>query len=265
MSDLALPVSEALAPTDPAPAARVARLPQSQALFDRIAALDLHQSDRALGFAARLARENLWTESRARAVIEEYKRFLYLMAISDELLTPSEAVDAAWHLHLSYSRSYWDDLCKGILGGLALHHDPTEGGEAAEERYRAAYARTLTRYRHVFGFQPPADIWPDVETRFAEAGTQRIVSTQAYWVVRRPVRLLRGLAAVATLAIPLTALAIARSVPADDDVPAVIFVGFLITIFLGIPLGTFALTGKWEWWKFSNDAGGCGGCGGCGG
>ena len=264
MSDLALPVPDALALPDAAPVARDPRLPQSQVLYDRISALDLDQSDRALGFAARLARENLWSEIRARAVIEEYKRFLYLMATSTELLTPSEAVDAAWHLHLSYSRSYWDDLCKGILGGLPLHHDPTEGGEAAEERFRAAYDRTLIRYRQVFGSQPPADIWPDVETRFAEAGTQRMVSTHTHWVVRRPVRLLRALAAAATLAIPIAALAIAWAVHADAQ-PVVIFVGFVSTFVLGVPLGQFALTGKWEWWKSTNDAGGCGGCGGCGG
>src|SRR5262245_38242781 len=80
-----------------------------------------------LPFAARLARENGWSRSYADRVIAEYKRFVYLAVTGTWPVCPSEDVDAAWHLHLTYTRSYWDRFCGKVLGRL-LHHDPTKGG-----------------------------------------------------------------------------------------------------------------------------------------
>jgi hypothetical protein len=68
-------------------------------------------------FVDRLARENGWSGHHAAAVYQEYLRFLYLAGTSAGPLTPSDAVDQAWHLHLLYSRHYWEVLCGRILGG----------------------------------------------------------------------------------------------------------------------------------------------------
>src|SRR5687767_14035376 len=90
----------------------------------RILASDTDGDEVALPFAARLARENGWSRSYAERVIEEYKRFVFLavsgtspsssgsseaQSARDEgrKVCPSEDVDAAWHLHLTYTKSYW--------------------------------------------------------------------------------------------------------------------------------------------------------------
>jgi len=101
--------------------------------------------DAVLPFAARLARENGWSTAYAARVIEEYKRFCFLAVTGDSEVTPSDAVDQAWHLHLTYSRDYWDRFCPEILGSQ-LHHGPTAGG--GTERHRSDHALRRDRVHH---------------------------------------------------------------------------------------------------------------------
>lgn len=89
----------------------------------------------ALDFEARLARENGWSAAYAARVMDEYRRFLFLTMTAGHMAVPSEAVDQAWHLHLAYSRDYWDRLCGQVLG-TPLHHGPTEGGPDEGRRLR---------------------------------------------------------------------------------------------------------------------------------
>jgi hypothetical protein len=120
--------------------------------------------DVALSFEARLARENGWTADHAARVMTEYRRFAYLAATMNHPVTPSDAVDQAWHLHLTYSRDYWERFCPEVLGH-ALHHGPTAGGAAEGARYFDQYADTLKSYEAVFGEAAPADIWPSAHRR----------------------------------------------------------------------------------------------------
>jgi uncharacterized protein (TIGR04222 family) len=143
-----------------------------------------------LPFTARLARENGWTHAFAGRVVREYKRFLYLSAAAGHPVTPSEAVDQAWHLHMVYTRSYWDQLCGEILG-RPLHHDPTQGGAAEGEKFHDWYTRTLESYRVHFGEEPPADLWPAAEQRFAHSGRQQWVDRARALVIPLPFRLPR--------------------------------------------------------------------------
>jgi hypothetical protein len=76
-------------------------------------------------------------------------------------VSPSPAVDAAWHEHLCHTRSYWDDLCGRVLG-RPLHHEPSRGGAEEAAKHAAMYAQTLASYRRWFG-EPPADVWPPVD------------------------------------------------------------------------------------------------------
>jgi hypothetical protein len=159
----------------------------------------------ALSFVARLARENAWSLGYAQRVFDEYKRFVVLAVESGHAVTPSETVDQAWHLHLVYTRSYWDDMCSGILG-RPLHHGPTKGGVDEGARFDAQYRATLESYARIFGAPPPADIWPPSEVRFGSDLRWRRVWTDRVWVV--PKR-----AAWATFALALTSvLAIAIAV-----------------------------------------------------
>ena len=134
-------------------------------LWQRIAVHEIGPSSAALTFTDRLARENRWSADFARRVIGEYKRFCYLAVVAGHEVTPSDAVDQAWHLHLTYSRDYWLAFCPDVLRA-DLHHGPTAGGPAERTRYYDQYAATLKSYEGHFGEEPPADIWPDAARRF---------------------------------------------------------------------------------------------------
>lgn len=127
-------------------------------LWQALAAMRIEPEGAALSFAAKLAREQGWTRSHADAVVEEYRRFLYLAATCRHVVAPSRMVDKAWHLHLTYSRHYWGVLCAELLQ-RPLHHDPSLGGAADQARDRDRYARTLALYTATFG-APRSDIWP---------------------------------------------------------------------------------------------------------
>lgn len=138
----------------------------STAQWHRIAAHSIGHDDAALTFAARLAHENRWSLAHAERVICEYKRFCYLAITAGHDVTPSYAVDQAWHLHLTYSRDYWQSFCPEVLGA-DLHHGPTKGGPVDRDRFYHQYAATLAAYEAAFGAAPPRDIWPAARRRFA--------------------------------------------------------------------------------------------------
>jgi hypothetical protein len=137
--------------------------PTHAILYDRLARFPIDDGEPALSFEARLAQEQRWPREIARRVTDEYRKFLLLAATAPDPVTPSRAVDEAWHLHLTYTRSYWDRLC-GELLGRPLHHDPTRGGPEEPARFRAQYDRTLAAYRAAFGSEPPTDVWPRGDT-----------------------------------------------------------------------------------------------------
>lgn len=158
---------------------------QQDPRWTQLAAMSLDDLDAALPFSKRLAQENGWDRDYALRVTQEYKRFLYLSAAQVVPVTPSDPVDQAWHLHLTYSEHYWNLLCKYVLGG-PLHHAPTRGGPSEARKYREGYARTLELYTESFGEFPPEDIWPDVEARFVNADRYQRVDTSRYLMVPLP-------------------------------------------------------------------------------
>jgi hypothetical protein len=153
-------------------------------LWSRIRDFTFNPPDASLTFEQRLARENAWSLDFAQAVIVEYKKFLYLLAKTRRELTPSDEVDQVWHLHLVYTRSYWQDLCNEVLG-FPLHHQPTQGGGEQQQHFRRVYSQTLTLYREYFG-APPAAIWPDVERRFTDATAFTRINRTRTWLIRKP-------------------------------------------------------------------------------
>ena len=110
-------------------------------------------------FTWRLARENAWSLEFPRRVVFEYRRFLFLAAHAGHPVSPSQAVDEAWHLHLIHTVSYWNDLCHDILK-FPLHHHPSDGGLEESAKFKEWYANTLASYRLHFQAEPPSDIWP---------------------------------------------------------------------------------------------------------
>lgn len=169
-----------------------------QELWSRLLQFQLDQPGVGLPFSRRLARENSWSQRHTERVIEEYRRFLFLAMAAGHPVTPSVDVDQAWHLHLTYTRSYWDDLCPNVLRG-PLHHQPTKGGNSEGAKFEDWYARTLQSYQAAFGVAPPADIWPAPAVRLAAESRIRQVSSRTHWVIRKPTVGAVGIVAVATL------------------------------------------------------------------
>lgn len=155
-------------------------------LWQRLDGYQIGPADAAFTFAQRLARENRWSEDYANRVIHEYKRFAWLACEAGHEVTPSDAVDQAWHLHLTFTRDYWDRFCPEVLG-MPLHHGPTAGGTAERTRYYDQYAQTLASYQAHFGEPAPFDIWPDARRRFIVDPRAVRVNPADALIVPRPI------------------------------------------------------------------------------
>jgi hypothetical protein len=183
-------------------------------LWHQLRDFEFDEPGAQLTFTDRLARDNGWTFEFAERVVEEYRRFVVLAATAGHPVTPSEEVDRAWHLHLAYTRSYWDDLCGDVLG-FPLHHGPTTGGDAEDAKFADWYGRTLRSYEHTFGAPPPTAIWPPPHLRFAPARptTPGRSSGQIVISATALAALLGGIAAVMGLAGALPAIGGASAAP----------------------------------------------------
>lgn len=199
-------------------------------LLVQLEALELDEPAATFPFSARLARENGWSRGFARRVIDEYKRFVWLAMRAGHPVTPSEEVDEAWHLHLCYTRSYWGEMCGKVLG-KPLHHGPTEGGWAEEEKFADWYARTLQSYRVHFGEEPPSDIWLPAEIRFRPATTRK-VDAATHWIVpkRTTKRIFIGSAAVAVVPALAGCTNMLAAVAPDDLFFLLIFAIIVVSI-----------------------------------
>lgn len=153
-------------------------------LWQKIVDFQLDDPEASFKFSERLARENGWNVNYALRVISEYKKFIFLCCISDNGVTPSDAVDQVWHLHLTFTRSYWIDLCRDTLG-REIHHNPTKGGDSEAVKYDTFYTDTNKLYIEVFQQYPPFDIWPENATRFTDIDFQR-VNKRRNWIIRKP-------------------------------------------------------------------------------
>jgi hypothetical protein len=152
-------------------------------LWEKIQAFELDDPDAALTFSERLARENAWTIDYALRSIDEYKKFMYLICITDHPLTPSDQVDQVWHLHLLYTQSYWIRFCEGVLK-RTIHHGPTKGGVNEQEKFYDWYEKTKQLYRLTFQENPPKDIWPLSSDRFNAIDFVRVNRSQ-YWLFKK--------------------------------------------------------------------------------
>lgn len=151
-------------------------------LWNRIENFELDMPGCGLTFSERAAKENAWTLGYTRRVIAEYRRFIFLAMRAAHVVCPSEDVDQIWHMHLTYTRSYWDELCKEVLQS-PLHHGPTKGGTQEREKYYHLYEKTKSSYEQWFGDAPPPDIWPAADIRFGEDLQHVRVNTQHNWII----------------------------------------------------------------------------------
>ncbi len=154
-------------------------------LYAKILAFEFDEPGACRTFSSRLAEEHGWSEEFAARAIFEYRRFLFMAMVAGHVVCPSEEVDEVWHLHLIYSRSYWQRLCGEVLE-RPLHHDPSRGGQNEFAKHSTMYAETLASYRRIFGEEPPGDVWPTGARRFALRSKQHAVDAERYWLIRKP-------------------------------------------------------------------------------
>jgi hypothetical protein len=170
--------------------------PEQHDLYERIQAFAFDEGKPELPFSARLSKDNGWPKLYSLRVVEEYRKFAFLMAAADHMAVPSDQIDQAWHQHLQYTRS-WADFCRNAMR-QTIDHEPTRGGCAETDRFKDLYERTLASYGRFFG-EPPEDIWPRAALRFGRDLHFRRVNTATNLVISRSQLLQLGLAALVIL------------------------------------------------------------------
>jgi hypothetical protein len=197
-------------------------------LWQKIKDFSLDDPSVSFCFSDRLARENGWSKAYALRVVEEYKKFLFLCCVTSDGVTPSDPVDQAWHLHLTYTRSYWINLCRDTLA-KDIHHNPTKGGSGEAKKFIGFYTTTHDLYQQKFGTPPPPDIWQDHHTRFTDIHFQR-VNVNRHWIIPKPKRPAKRLFVL--LGCILFALLSIQAI--SWDVPNLLFISFLIVICVAV-------------------------------
>ena len=225
------------------------------AVWEELLEYPLDDPEAGFSFSRRLAQENGWSREFTERVVVEYKKFLYLVSRSQKALTPSDEVDQAWHLHLCYTRSYWQEVCGKILQ-KEIHHGPTKGGKAEEAKFEHWYERTKTLYQKTFGEKPPADIWPMSEVRFGRVNFER-VDRDANLVVSRKVVFGGGVLFAVGLGL--------SGCSGDSDSVGILGLAFVMLAILTVVINAGKKSKKGRRGGNGNDAGAAGGFFGSGG
>lgn len=113
--------------------------------------------DHAL-FMEKLSKATGWKRERASRAIQEYLKFVFLTKKYGPEQVPSKPVDEVWHLHLQFTKDYWEEFCPKFVG-FDLHHIPTPKTPEARQAGIEKYLETLERYQIEFG-EPPKSFWP---------------------------------------------------------------------------------------------------------
>ncbi len=128
-------------------------------LWTKIQHFAFDEPGAAVNFSQKLSQTQNWSAAFTKRAIDEYRKFILLCCIAEKGASPSKVVDEVWHLHLTYTTSYWIDFCKNTLE-KEIHHHPSKGGTDENHKHEDWYSETLQLYKTVFGIPPPGDIWP---------------------------------------------------------------------------------------------------------
>ena len=124
-------------------------------LWNKIKDFDVNGTSNGNGFSLRLARENNWPYNFTKQAIIEYKKFMFLAATSDFMVSPSRIIDEVWHLHLTYTKSY-NDFC--VILGKKIEHNPSDFSDNDVQKYKEAKEKTRVVYEKHFG-KEPVEYW----------------------------------------------------------------------------------------------------------
>ncbi|MBI3133698.1 MAG: hypothetical protein HYZ14_03390 [Bacteroidetes bacterium] len=193
-------------------------------LWQEILNFDLDQPAGEYSFSTRLACENFWTLDFTKRAIIEYKKFMFLAAGNELMVSPSEIVDIVWHQHLIFTNSY-TDFCQVL--GKRIQHIPSTHNREEREKFKAAKERTHVLYLAHFGKQP-ADIW-EYRDMHASLNLKK---------ARLKIRtfLLVGIAAMVLVFIPLFYLLRPFYLTIDNPDFLLIFIGLAVVVIIVLEL-----------------------------
>jgi hypothetical protein len=143
---------------------------QHRALWNKLKSFQFDKQGALYPFSMQLADESFaGNHQYALAVIDEYRKFLFLLDTTGHSVTPASDVDEAWHLHLSFTGLYWNKMMDRVLG-KRLGHNPGNGSAGDDTKFRAIYQRTLHDYTQYFG-EPPLRTWGKIDPKIDWAKT----------------------------------------------------------------------------------------------
>lgn len=123
---------------------------KERAVWETIQCFSFEESTQEYSFETRLAFENRWSHYFTKRAIEEYKKFIFLATISNQMVSPSETVDMVWHQHLIYTESY-QKLSDNI--GKKIAHIPSTHNPKERDTFIKALEYTKALYEQYFGKQ----------------------------------------------------------------------------------------------------------------
>jgi len=140
-------------------------------LWHRLEGYSFHERPLRRSLVDRLEEETGHSTDVCYTLVEEYRRYMYLVGSTGETLAPSPIVDLVWRLHIDDEKAYFEDFCPRVIG-RTIHHTPDL--PAFEDD--PAYLRTLEHYAQEFG-RPQVQYWPDPD--FASVQS----STAIFWII----------------------------------------------------------------------------------
>ena len=160
-------------------------------LYNRVETFKVDDGSAPKSFLKRLQKSEGWSPEFTEQAMREYLRFIYLATISAAGVSPSQVVDEVWHLHLTFTRSYWNDLCKDLLD-KQIHHEPGSG--LPGETFRDAFAETIALYSAEFDEPAPTEIWHEQPKTMAPAPMKR--KKPRFWLIAAPIATIFAIVAI---------------------------------------------------------------------
>ena len=124
-------------------------------LWHRLEGYSFHERPLSRSLVERLEEETGHATDVCYTLVEEYRRYMYLVGSTGETLAPSPIVDVVWRLHIDDKKAYYEDFCPRIIG-RTIHHL----ADLPPFQDDPAYSLTLDCYAQEFG-RPQVQFWPD--------------------------------------------------------------------------------------------------------
>lgn len=124
-------------------------------LWHRLEGYSFHERPLTRSLVTQLEEETGHSIDVCYILVEEYRRFMYLVGSTGETLAPSPIVNVVWKMHVADEKAYFEDFCPRVIGRV-IHHP----GDLPPFEDDPDYLRTLDYYAEEFG-RPQVQFWPE--------------------------------------------------------------------------------------------------------